>query len=187
MSPVDLRHLGPLYHSYRLLGGINEQLPGIYAPNQACKEPILIAYIQYAIAKCRATLATPVSFAELFCADGYYAMLARHLGATASMGIDNDRDGLCAGEEEISPTDGVLRAFGFQLGGAACDAAGAANTPCVGGAGTLAQSNPRREGATRQGCNCQRPAKRSELSRVSPDSLVNETRTAPSRSDCRPE
>jgi hypothetical protein len=93
MNGVDLRHLGPLYHSYRLLGAVNEQLPGIYPPNQACKEPILIAYIQYAIAKCRETLATPVSFAELFCADGYYAMLARHLGATSSIGIDNDRDG----------------------------------------------------------------------------------------------
>ena len=91
--PVDLRHLGPLYHSYRLLGGVNEQLPGIYAPNQAAKEPILVAYIQHAIAKCRATIATPVSFAELFCADGYYAMVAKHLGATRSIGIDNDRDG----------------------------------------------------------------------------------------------
>jgi hypothetical protein len=93
MNPVDLRHLGPLYHSYRLLGAVNEQLPGIYPPNQACKEPILLAYIQWAIAKCRTSLATPVSFAELFCADGYYAMMARRLGATAAMGIDNDRDG----------------------------------------------------------------------------------------------
>jgi hypothetical protein len=92
MSLVDLRHLGPLYHSYRLLGGLNEQFPGIFAPNQACKEPILLAYIQWAIAKCRTTTATPVSFAELFCADGYYAMMARHLGATTSMGIDNDKD-----------------------------------------------------------------------------------------------
>lgn len=93
MSAIDLRGLGPLYHSYRLLGAVNEQLPGIYPPNQACKEPILLAYIQLALAKCRRTLDTPVSFAELFCADGYYAMMARHLGATASMGIDNDRDG----------------------------------------------------------------------------------------------
>jgi hypothetical protein len=93
MSHLDLRHFGPLYHSYRLLGAVNEQLPGIYPPNQACKEQILIAYVQWAIAKCRATLATPVSFAELFCADGYYAMMARQLGATASVGIDNDRDG----------------------------------------------------------------------------------------------
>jgi hypothetical protein len=100
--PVDLRHLGPLYHSYRLLGGVNEQLPGIYAPNQAAKEPILVAYIQHAIAKCRATIATPVSFAELFCADGYYAMVARHLGATRSIGIDNDRDGHFGNARRIS-------------------------------------------------------------------------------------
>ncbi|MBM4438056.1 MAG: hypothetical protein FJ029_12680 [Actinobacteria bacterium] len=93
MGSVDLRHLGPQYHSYRLLGATNEQLPGIYPPNQACKEPILLAYIQLAIAKCRTTIATPVSFAELFCADGYHAMMARRLGATASMGIDNDREG----------------------------------------------------------------------------------------------
>jgi hypothetical protein len=93
MNLIDLRHLGPLYHSYRLLGAVNEQLPGIYPPNQACKEQILLAYIQWAIAKCRERLATPVSFAELFCADGYYAMMARQLGATSSMGIDNDRDG----------------------------------------------------------------------------------------------
>jgi hypothetical protein len=93
MPPVDLHRFGPLYHSYRLLGGANEQLPGIYPPNQRCKEPILVAYIQWAIAKCRTAMATPVSFAELFCADGYYAMIARHLGATSSIGIDNDRDG----------------------------------------------------------------------------------------------
>ena len=107
MNPVDLRHLGPLYHSYRLLGAVNEQLPGIYPPNQACKEPILLAYIQWAIAKCRTTLATPVSFAELFCADGYYAMMARRLGATASMGIDNDRDGHLATAVAISRALGL--------------------------------------------------------------------------------
>lgn len=105
--PVDLRHLGPLYHSYRLLGGVNEQHPGIYAPNQAAKEPILLAYIQHAIAKCRATLATPVSFAELFCADGYYAMMARHLGATSSTGIDNDRDGHFASAARIAAALGI--------------------------------------------------------------------------------
>jgi hypothetical protein len=107
MSLVDLRHLGPLYHSYRFLGGLNEQLPGIYAPNQACKEPILRAYIQLAIAKCRATIATPVSFAELFCADGYYAMLARHLGATSSCGIDNDRDGHFATAATVAASLGL--------------------------------------------------------------------------------
>jgi hypothetical protein len=104
---VDLRHLGPLYHTYRLLGGVNEQLPGIYPVNQACKEPILIAYIAHAIAKCRATAATAVSFAELFCADGYYAMLAKRLGATISIGIDNDRDGHFANAARIAGALGI--------------------------------------------------------------------------------
>jgi hypothetical protein len=107
MNAVDLRHLGPLYHSYRLLGAVNEQLPGIYPPNQACKEPILLAYIQYAIAKCRTTLATPVSFAELFCADGYYAMMARMLGATSSIGIDNNRDGHVATGRAVAASLGL--------------------------------------------------------------------------------
>jgi hypothetical protein len=105
--PVDLRHLGPLYHSYRLLGGVNDQLPGIYALNQACKEPILIAYIEHAIAKCREATGTPVSFAELFCADGYYAMLAKHFGATTSIGIDNDRDGHFANARKIAAALGL--------------------------------------------------------------------------------
>jgi hypothetical protein len=35
----------------------------------------------------------PVTFAELFCADGYYAMAARHLGASIAIGIDDNRDG----------------------------------------------------------------------------------------------
>lgn len=51
--------------------------------------PIITAYIALALAKCRKTINDRVSFAELFCADGYYAMLARHLGATESHGYDN--------------------------------------------------------------------------------------------------
>lgn len=89
--PLD--DLGPLYHSWRLFGVHNEQLPGIFALNQRCKEPILLAYIQLAIAKCRCGAAGEVSFAELFCADAYYAMAAAHFGATHSTGIDNNRDG----------------------------------------------------------------------------------------------
>ena len=88
----SLRHLGPLYHNYRLFGYDSEQLPGIFAPNQECKEHIISAYIQYAIAKSKGCLADTVSFAELFCADGYYAMLARHFGADYACGIDNGRD-----------------------------------------------------------------------------------------------
>jgi len=90
---IDLSDLGELYHDYSLFGARNRQLPGVYAPNQAAKSPIIRAYIQLAIAKCKAKLADQVTFTELFCADGYYAMAARHLGADRSIGIDNDKSG----------------------------------------------------------------------------------------------
>jgi hypothetical protein len=106
MSVTDM---GPLYHSYRIFGMRNEQLPGIFGPNQACKEPILLAYIQFAIAKCRTWRSTQVSFAELFCADGYYAMAARHFGATDALGIDNDRDGYFGRSQELAGVLGIDR------------------------------------------------------------------------------
>jgi hypothetical protein len=93
VSRPDLTDLGDLYHDYSLFGASNTQLPGVYASNQAAKSPIIRAYIQLAIAKCRLHLADPVSFTELFCADGYYTMAARHLGADRAIGIDNDRNG----------------------------------------------------------------------------------------------
>jgi hypothetical protein len=88
-----LNDLEPLYHSYHLFGVKNQQLPGIYEANQACKEPIILGYILLALAKCKTRMNTPVTFTELFCADGYYAMAARHLGVAKSIGIDNNRDG----------------------------------------------------------------------------------------------
>jgi hypothetical protein len=88
-SRIDLTDLGPLYHEYSLFGARNEQLGGVYPGNQKAKSPILLAYIQLAIAKC----GTGASFTELFCADGYYAMAARKLGAERSIGVDSDRDG----------------------------------------------------------------------------------------------
>ncbi|MBJ6127846.1 hypothetical protein [Microvirga splendida] len=91
MKSQVLADLGPLYHSYRLFGVDNEQLPGIYEPNQRCKEPIILGYVHWAIGKCRTHLDTPVSFAELFCADAYYAMAASFFGATSSIGIDDNR------------------------------------------------------------------------------------------------
>ena len=93
MEKNDLSDLGELYHDFSLFGIKNKQVPGIYYPNQYCKCFILRAYIQLAIAKCKVTLDTPVSFAELFCADDYYTMVARHFGATTSYGIDSDKDG----------------------------------------------------------------------------------------------
>ena len=88
-----LDDLGPLYHSYRLLGVKNQQRPGIFQANQACKEPIILSYILLALAKCKTSREVSVTFAELFCADGYYAMAARHFGASVSLGVDNNRSG----------------------------------------------------------------------------------------------
>lgn len=89
----SLDNLGPLYHSYRLFGVNNQQIPGVFQPNQACKEPIILSYILLALAKCKTSSDMPVTFAELFCADGYYAMAARHLGASIAIGVDNNREG----------------------------------------------------------------------------------------------
>lgn len=88
-----LNDLGGLYHDYSIFGVKNKQLDGIFNLNQRAKGPIIMAYIQYAIAKSKIKTTDEVSFTELFCADGYYAMVARHFGATKSRGIDNNRDG----------------------------------------------------------------------------------------------
>jgi len=88
-----LKGLGPLYHGYSFFGVANEQLPGMYELNQQAKAPIITAYLAYAIAKSRNKATDPVSFIELFCADGYYTMVASRLGCCNSIGIDNNRDG----------------------------------------------------------------------------------------------
>lgn len=87
-----LHDLGPQYHKYSFFGVDNDQLPGIYELNQKAKAPVITAYIAYAIAKSKKHTSDPVSFTELFCADGYYAMVASWLGCNRSIGIDNDRD-----------------------------------------------------------------------------------------------
>lgn len=87
-----LSDLGELYHSYAFFGVDNGQLPGMYAPNQKAKAPVLVAYIAYAVAKSMRDNDSSVSFTELFCADGFYAMVAARLGCKPSVGIDNDRD-----------------------------------------------------------------------------------------------
>jgi hypothetical protein len=92
MDPHVLDDLGPLYHSYRMFGVQNQQLEN-FRVNQMCKEPILLGYIALAIGKSRQSLADAPSFAELFCADGYFTMLANFLGASPAVGIDNNRDG----------------------------------------------------------------------------------------------
>lgn len=87
-----LSDLGPLYHTYSFFGVNNDQLPGIYELNQKAKAPIITAYIAYAIAKSEKNTTDCVSFTELFCADGFYAMVASRLGCNRSIGIDSDRD-----------------------------------------------------------------------------------------------
>jgi hypothetical protein len=104
-----LAELGPLYHTYDWFGVSNEQYPGIFEKNQKSKQAIIGGYILQAIAKCKQTIDTNVTFAELFCADGYYAMLARHFGADESVGIDNDRDGQFAPAERIAERLGIDR------------------------------------------------------------------------------
>jgi hypothetical protein len=92
-SSHSLDDLGDLYHDFSQFGYSNRQIPGCFEANQRAKAPIIGAYIQWAIAKSRKKICDDVSFVELFCADGYYAMLARHFGATSAVGLDNDRDG----------------------------------------------------------------------------------------------
>ncbi|MBV8639517.1 MAG: methyltransferase domain-containing protein [Candidatus Eremiobacteraeota bacterium] len=86
-----LDDLGPLYHSYKLFGAENAQIEN-FRVNQVCKESILLGYIMLAIGKCRRHFADRPSFAELFCADGYFTMAANYFGAEPAVGIDNNRD-----------------------------------------------------------------------------------------------
>lgn len=91
---ISLEDLGELYHDYSFFCASGAQKPGIFKPNQKAKEPILRSYISLALAKSAGPASDRhVSFVELFCADGFYAMLARKLGASRSIGVDNDRDG----------------------------------------------------------------------------------------------
>lgn len=84
---VSLVDLGPLYHNYSVFGADSVQRKGPLAFNQLDKVPILTRYISLAL-----DAGTDMSFAELFCADAFFAMLALKLGASSSVGIDNNRD-----------------------------------------------------------------------------------------------
>lgn len=102
LSDHSLDDLGELYHDFSIFGYRNRQKGDHFFSNQKAKLPILSAYIQWAIAKSKARIDDEVSFAELFCADGFYAMLARHFGATSSIGLDNDRDGFLSDARKIA-------------------------------------------------------------------------------------
>ncbi len=88
-STNKLKGLEPLYHEYSFFGVKNQQTKGHYKENQQAKAPIITAYIAFAFAKCREKDKN-VTFTELFCADGYYAMVASRLGVSKSFGIDNN-------------------------------------------------------------------------------------------------
>ncbi len=98
----SLNDLGELYHDFSVFGYTNRQKGGCFSMNQKSKAPVISAYIQWAIAKSKLHVDDQVSFIELFCADGYYAMLARHFGATVATGLDNDRDGFLSNARDVS-------------------------------------------------------------------------------------
>jgi hypothetical protein len=54
---------------------------------------VITAYLLCAIAKLKNRGVRPISFAELFCADGYYTMFARMFGADSACGFDSNKDG----------------------------------------------------------------------------------------------
>lgn len=100
-SSNSLVDLGPLYHDYSFFGFKSIQKEGNFELNQKAKEPIIIAYIAYAIAKSKFDPKDSVTFSELFCADGYYAMIASRLGCNLSFGIDNNKHGFFDKSHEI--------------------------------------------------------------------------------------
>ena len=101
---------GPLYHDFAWLGLPTEQLPGIYGPNQRAKAPVITAYMMLAFARLRCRGRDAISFAELFCADGFYTMFAARFGADRAIGYDNDRDGHLASAVRMRDLLGLDRA-----------------------------------------------------------------------------
>ncbi len=97
----DATDIGPTYHDFSWLGLPTQQIEGIYAPNQRAKAPVIAAYILLAFSRLRCADRRDISFAELFCADGFYAMFAAKFGATMAVGFDDDRDGHLAKGERI--------------------------------------------------------------------------------------
>lgn len=103
-APHDetLAELGPLYHDFSFLGVANTQISEVYRLNQKAKAPVIIEYLQKALRLCREKQESSPSFTELFCADGYYAMVAAKLGYRPAIGIDDNRDGYSAKAKEIA-------------------------------------------------------------------------------------
>ncbi|HAS22666.1 MAG TPA: hypothetical protein DCR51_05895 [Idiomarina loihiensis] len=86
----QLNDLGRLYHSYELFG-VKNTANTFFSTNQKCKEPTIVSYMLYALSKLKVNVSSEAEFMELFCADGYYAMLSVHLGYSRSYGLDNGK------------------------------------------------------------------------------------------------
>jgi hypothetical protein len=99
--------IGTLYHDFSVLGFPTKQMAGIYQANQTVKAPVITYYILRALSTLRRRRMESISFAELFCADGFYAMFARHFGATRAVGYDNDRDGYLASADKVKTALGL--------------------------------------------------------------------------------
>lgn len=81
------------YHDFSLLGLPTDQLSRTKALNQVVKQQVLFAYILKAMNECRRKFSNPLTVAELFCADAYFAMFAAKFGADHVYGFDiNERD-----------------------------------------------------------------------------------------------
>lgn len=101
--------MNPTYHDFSWLGLPTPQIDGIYGPNQQAKAPVIAAYILLAFARLHCRGVKPVSFAEMFCADGFYAMFAAKFGAARAVGYDNDRDGHLASANAIRDALGLTQ------------------------------------------------------------------------------
>jgi hypothetical protein len=104
---ADRPLLGPLYHDFAWLGLPTAQFDEMHRLNQRAKAPVICAYVLLALAKLRSLGLSDISFAELFCADAFYAMFAARFGATRAVGLDNDRDGHLASAEAVRSTLGL--------------------------------------------------------------------------------
>ena len=78
------------YHDFSKLGLETPQRPGIYGPNQRCKEWMIVSYLLMAMEYVRRESGRSPTVLELFCADGYYSHVAAHWGASRVKGIDKD-------------------------------------------------------------------------------------------------
>jgi SAM-dependent methyltransferase len=87
--------LREFYHSFWTLGLPTRQKAGIYPINQRCKEQYILGYLLVALAKARGNrVSYQPSVLELFCADAYYALLAKRFGAGRVVAVDKDRAAL---------------------------------------------------------------------------------------------